>query len=104
MFLADFEGFTHRIESPSEIGEWPLLRGKIKKIMINKHAQYTVYSQRTREALNYFDELKERLEIRSKELGVKQDIIVIDQSEVTFSTEPSFNKNFLRHLLRKKTK
>jgi len=100
LFLADFEGFTHRIANPSEIGQWPMLIAAKQEIIINEHAQYTVYSQRTRAALNYFDELKERLEIRTVELGAKQDIIVIDQSEVNFSTKPSFNKDFLEHLLR----
>lgn len=99
LFLNDFEGVTFEIKTPSRAGRWP--QGRTKKTIVNEHAIYEIYSQRTREALNYFDELKERLEIRAEKLGAKQDIIVIDQSEVTFSTKPSFNRNFLRQLLRK---
>jgi len=99
LFLEDFEGVTQGKEDPSKIGRWP--KGRTKRTIVNEHAIFEIYSQRTREALNYFDELKEKLEIRAVELGAKQDIIVIDQSEVTFATKPSFNKNFLRHLLRR---
>lgn len=98
LFFEDFDGVTFGKESSSKIGQWP--KGRTRKTIVNEHAIFEIYSQRTREALNYFDELKERLEIRAKELGAKQDIIVIDQSEVTFATKPSFNKNFLEHLLR----
>lgn len=98
LFLEDFDGVTYAKENPSKVGQWP--KGRTRRTIVNEHAIFEIYSQRTREALNYFDELKERLEIRAKELGAKQDIIVIDQSEVTFATKPSFNKNFLKHLLR----
>lgn len=98
LFLEDFDGVSYAKETPSKVGRWP--KGRTRRTIVNEHALFEVYSQRTREALNYFDELKERLEIRAKELGAKQDIIVIDQSEVAFARKPSFNKNFLKHLLR----
>jgi hypothetical protein len=99
LFRNDFGGFTRKIETPSEFGQW----NSAKEIIVNEHAIYEIFTARTREALNYFDELKERLHIRAEKLGVKQDIIVIEQHEITFSTKPSFNKKFLGHLLRRKS-
>jgi hypothetical protein len=86
------------IETPSSVGQWIDAR---KKVIVNEHARFEVYSQRTREALNYFDELKERLHIRAEKLGAKQDIILIEQSEVTFAIKPPYNKKFLKLLLRR---
>lgn len=102
LFRIDFGGFTRKIETPSEIGQWG--EAKTKNTIVNEHALYEVYSSRTREALNYFDELNGRLRTRAEELGAEQEIIVIEQNEITFATEPSFNKTFLKQLLRRKSK
>ena len=51
-------------------------------------------------AVDYFTELQQRLHIRAEERGSKQDIIVIEQIEVTFINKPSFDSEFLKILLR----
>lgn len=101
LFNDDFGGFTLGKEAPSSLGQWIDIS---KNIIVNEHARFEVFSQRTREALNYFDELKERLHIRAEKLGTKQDIILIEQSEVTFAIKPTFNKKFLKLLLRRTDK
>ncbi|MDE1871204.1 MAG: hypothetical protein KGI06_03110 [Candidatus Micrarchaeota archaeon] len=101
LFNDDFGGFTLGRESPSSLGQWIDIS---KNVIVNEHARFEVFSQRTREALNYFDELKERLHIRAEKLGAIQDIILIEQSEVTFAIKPTFNKKFLELLLRRTNK
>lgn len=101
LFRSDFGGFTHQrsVVDPSTEGQW--IKGTTNETIVNEHAMYQIYSARTREALNYFDELKERLHVRAEELGAKQDIIVIEQSEVTFAIKPPFTEEFLQLLLRR---
>jgi hypothetical protein len=99
LFREDFGGLTRPMITPSAIGQY--IMGTTEKTVANEHAIFEVFSLRTREALNYFVELKERLEIRSEQLGAKQDIIAIEQSEVTFAARPSFNKQFLELILRR---
>jgi len=99
LFREDFGGLTRPMITPSAVGQYII--GTTKKTVANEHAIYEVFSLRTREALNYFVELKERLEIRSEELGAKQDIVAIEQNEVTFAARPSFNEQFLKLILRR---
>ena len=85
LFLRDFDGVTY-----SRDAKHPLLEGVWKNIRtdentVNKHALYEVYSQRNNKVIEYFKELKTRLHTYAeKELSMKQEVIVIEQTEITF--------------------
>jgi len=86
LFDDDFGGYTrHKVE-----GEWI---NPQKEIIVNEHMRYEIYSKRNEKAIEYFRELKENLELYKKE-----DVIVIEQTEVTFM--PTFSYK-VRNLLRK---
>lgn len=101
LFLKDFEGL-----GGPEIIRKPLKRGKWKNdltnnVIVNEHTLYEIYGQRNKTVIDYFTELMENLHVRAIDRGAKQEIIVFEQSEVTFISEPSFSKEFLEHLLHK---
>lgn len=85
LFLRDFDGVTY-----SRDAKHPILEGVWKNIRtdentVNRHALYEIYSQRHDKVIEYFKELKTRLHTYAeKELNMKQDVIVIEQTEVTF--------------------
>lgn len=87
LFVDTFGGFTRSSR------KHPLLEGNwtndlTKKTITNKHALYEIYTQQSTEAIAYFRDLKRGLHRRAKARGMGQDIIVIEQTEVTFISEP----------------
>jgi len=94
LFRSDFGGYS----IPKQIdGQWD---NPNKEIVSNEHVRYDVYSQRNKLAIDYFTELQQRLHIRAVERDAKQDIIVVEQIEITFINKPSFDMEFLKILMR----
>lgn len=73
LFDQDFKGWT---STKRIAGEWV---GPKKEVVPNEHIKYEIYTKRHERAIEYFRELKENLEEQKGE-----DIIVIEQTEVTF--------------------
>lgn len=71
-----------------------------KERTIGVHVRYEVYSQRNKTAIEYFTELQLHLYERSREIGAKQEIIVVEQTEVTLIDKPTYSVDFLKVLLR----
>jgi len=83
----------HILGSPKLKGSWVNKEGKP---VVNEHVQYYIYTQRHNKAVEYFRDLKEILEIYSKEK-----IILIEQSEVTIVSGISTDtKQLLRKIKR----
>jgi len=100
LFRKDFKGLTgpEFIKRPMPTGEWI---NEFGKTIADEHVRYEVYSKRNKTAIEYFVELQERLHDRAKEIGSEQQVIVIEQTEVTLIGKPSFSRDFLENLLRK---
>jgi len=78
LFYNDFHGATY---SSKDVNH-PLLQGRwindAGETVINKHVLYEVLTKRDEKVIEYFKELKERLQLYGK-----QKVLVIEQTEVT---------------------
>lgn len=87
LFIETFGGFTRSSTThPLLEGNW--INDLTKRTVANRHVLYEIYTQRNIEAIEYFTELKRGLHKRAEKRGARQDIIVIEQIEVTFIAEP----------------
>ena len=83
-----------RAHNPLLKGEWDNI--KTGEVIVNKHALYEVYGKRTSKTLEFFTELHEMLHHVAEQRGAKQDIIITEQTEVTFICPSPFQLNLLR--------
>ena len=84
--IKNFEGVTYSAAR----GDW--IENRTGEIVVNNHARFEIYTKRNDRAVDYFKELRERLQLHKDEK-----IIMIEQTEVTFIPRPVTK---VRHLLR----
>jgi hypothetical protein len=76
LFARDFGGdtFTYSPTHPPLAGVWEDGSGAL---VGNLHAQFTVYTQQSHQAVEYFKELKTRLQVLSRQQEILIDMVPV---------------------------